>query len=364
MPVTGTVVIATDGNIYVPTSTYLYVFDSEGQNLAEISVSYGISTSPAIASNGNLYIGDSGGSLSSISPLGTRQWWLSVSSGYPILSSPAIAADGSIYFGAYNNRVYAVSKTGVVLWTYTGPPHSSPIVYSSPAIASNGYIYIGLKAGYLCILSPTGSLMGSFITYLSAEFGYNSPSIGPDGTVYIGDASGYVYALNPSTGGNPTLKWTYKTGYGVTSVAIASDGTLWFGSSNGYLYNLYPSGSLLFQYSLAGAATGPPSITADGTVYIASGYYINAIYRSSTSLKEASSSIQSSGDDSKVYIESFFQMKLQDWSFKMHGEKWTSAGTAFTMVGAVASFLFVGVFLVKYHAKSKNQDTNEVVSSI
>jgi hypothetical protein len=90
-------------------------------------------------------------------------------------------------------------------------------------------------------------------------------------------------------------------------------------------------------------------------VYVVSGNLLAAIYVPTNAIVPT---------QSKLNIEAFLQLKLQYWSVKMHGQKWTSAGTAFIMVGAVASFLCLGVFLVKYFAKSKTQDTDEVVSSI
>jgi outer membrane protein assembly factor BamB len=282
-----TAAIAANGNVYFPSYNELYGFNPQGSRVFYYQNISSYYASPAIGSNGNIYIGDTGGYFSSITSQGSVQW--RAYTGGPIYSSPAITADGMIYFGGYNNFVWALTTSGSVLWTYFEPfiSYSDNIVYSSPAIDSNGYIYIGLLSFNLCVLSPTGSHVGSFTGYSYASFGYNSPSIGPNGTVYIGNSDGYVYALSPSTGGNPTLKWSYYNGgYPVTSVAVASDGTLWFGS-NVYLYNLYPSGSVRSIYSnevqisssnYLGISRNPPSITADGTVYIGTANYLSAIY--------------------------------------------------------------------------------------
>ena len=302
---TATAVISANGDVYYPTTQYLYGFSPQGSQVFFYQNMNQYYASPAIGSNGNIYIGDIGGNFVSITPKGLGQW--NVATGGPICSSPAIAADGTIYFGGYNNEVWAIASSGSVLWRYTNAYAPYTSVYSSPAIDSNGYIYIGLASGNLCVLSPNGNHVGSFTGESSASFGYNSPSIGPDGTVYIGDSSGYVYALNPSTGGNPTLKWAHKTtGYFVTSVAVASDGTLWFGSNNAYLYNLYPSGSIRNSYYIGSGASGPPSVTADGTVYIGAGSYLKATYVATNAIKSTHSYSRSlrSVDFSKDTIES------------------------------------------------------------
>ena len=56
-------------------------------------------------------------------------------------SSPAIGSDGTVYVGSYDNRLYAINgKSGVKLWEYeTG----GAIGESSPAIGSDGTVYVG-----------------------------------------------------------------------------------------------------------------------------------------------------------------------------------------------------------------------------
>ena len=55
--------------------------------------------------------------------------------------SPAIGSDGTVYVGSYNDKLYALSgKTGDKLWEFEtrGP------VGSSPAIDSDGTVYVCL----------------------------------------------------------------------------------------------------------------------------------------------------------------------------------------------------------------------------
>jgi outer membrane protein assembly factor BamB len=57
-----------------------------------------------------------------------------------VFSSPAIGSDGTVYVGSLDNKLYAINgKTGVKLWEFeTGRP-----VPSSPAIGSDGTVYVG-----------------------------------------------------------------------------------------------------------------------------------------------------------------------------------------------------------------------------
>ena len=55
-------------------------------------------------------------------------------------SSPAIGSDGTVYVGSYDNKLYAINpKSGVKLWEFK----TGFYVYSSPAIGSDGTVYVG-----------------------------------------------------------------------------------------------------------------------------------------------------------------------------------------------------------------------------
>ena len=56
-------------------------------------------------------------------------------------SSPAIGSDGTVYVGSWDKKLYAINgKSGVKLWEFeTG----GAIVSSSPAIGSDGTVYVG-----------------------------------------------------------------------------------------------------------------------------------------------------------------------------------------------------------------------------
>ena len=62
-----------------------------------------------------------------------------------IESSPAIASDGTIYVGSDDNKLYAIYPNGTLKWTYT----TGDLIESSPAIASDGTIYVGSDDGKL-----------------------------------------------------------------------------------------------------------------------------------------------------------------------------------------------------------------------
>ena len=59
--------------------------------------------------------------------------------GDSVSSSPAIGSDGTVYVGSGDNKLYAINgKTGVKLWEF----ETGRGVYSSPAIGSDGTVYV------------------------------------------------------------------------------------------------------------------------------------------------------------------------------------------------------------------------------
>ena len=62
-----------------------------------------------------------------------------------VSSSPAIGSDGTVYVGSDDNKLYALSgKRGVKLWEFK----TRVEVDSSPAIGSDGTVYVGSNKLY------------------------------------------------------------------------------------------------------------------------------------------------------------------------------------------------------------------------
>ena len=70
---------------------------------------------------------------------GVKLW--EFETGDVVYSSPAIGSDGTVYVGAsYDNKLYAINgKSGVKLWEFK----TGHIVLTSPAIDSDGTVYVG-----------------------------------------------------------------------------------------------------------------------------------------------------------------------------------------------------------------------------
>jgi outer membrane protein assembly factor BamB len=117
---------------------------------------------------------------------GTLKW--SFPTGDDVYSSPAIGSDGTIYVGSKDNKLYAINPDGTLKWSF----NTGGWVWSSPAIGSDGTIYVGSYDNKLYAINPDGTLKWSFTTGSSVS---SSPAIGSDGTIYVGSCDYKLYAI-------------------------------------------------------------------------------------------------------------------------------------------------------------------------
>ncbi|BAU26527.1 outer membrane protein assembly factor BamB [Aneurinibacillus soli] len=257
--------IASDGTIYIGSNDgNLYAIKPDGTKKWEFLTGGSINSSPTIASDGTIYIGSNDGKLYAINPDGTKKWEFLI--GSSIYSSPTIAADGTIYIGSNNGSLYAIDGKGTKKWEFP----TGDIIKSSPAIAADGTIYIGSYDKKIYAIKPDGTEKWQFSTqnYISS-----SPAIAADGTIYIGNNDGKLYALKP----NGIEKWEFETDNTIQGApAIAADGTVYVASNDGNLYALKPDGTKKWRFQTNGELPVSPIISADGTIYI--GNYDKKIY--------------------------------------------------------------------------------------
>ena len=192
-----------------------------------------IFSSPAIATDGTVYIGSNDNKLHAINSDGSAKW--TFTTGDWVDSTPAIGSDGTIYFGSWDNQLYAINPMdGSKLWDF----NTSSSIIASPAIGVEGRIYFGSKDEFFYALESNGSL--AWETYIGNAI-TSSAAIGQDGTIYFGDENGTFHALNQ----DGSTKWTYEvddiadTNKSIlSSPAIDLSGNLYFGSGNGYCYSI------------------------------------------------------------------------------------------------------------------------------
>ncbi len=250
--------IGTDGTIYVGSEDYfLYAVNSEGKLKWRFRAGDMIDSSPAIGTDGTIYVGSDDHYLYALNPDGTRRWRFTTFG--VIRSSPAIGTDGTIYVGSNDGSLYAINPDGTQKWEYD----TGNSVQGSPAIGSDGTIYI-CSYYSLYAINPDGTQKWEYDTGNSVQ---GSPAIGSDGTIYVGSFD-TLFAVNP----DGSFKWEYRLSFDIlaSSPAIGSDGTIYFGSSDGVMYAINPDGTLKWSYDTGSSIYSSPAIGADGTIYFGS----------------------------------------------------------------------------------------------
>jgi len=266
--------IGSDGIIYVGSwDNKLYAINPDGTQKWVFSTEGSAESSPAIGADGTIYVGSDDNKLYAINPDGTQKW--AFSTGHRVESSPAIGSDGTIYVGSYDNKLYAVNPDGSQKWAFS----TGNYVESSPAIGSDGTIYVGSWDNKLYAINPDGTQKWAFSTGYGVE---SSPAIGSDGTIYVGSSDENLYAINP----DGTEKWAFSTGnYVYSSPAIGLDGTIYVGSWDNKLYAINPDGSQKWAFSTPNDVFSSPAIGSDGIIYVGSDDgNLYAIYGSSGGL--------------------------------------------------------------------------------
>jgi len=343
--------VGSDGSIYVGTRDNTLLSLNSNGTVKWISPGLGdIRSSPIIGPDGTIYIADSnaiiaGGYLYAIDPANGHQKW-SYQTGNVYDQSPAVDSNGVVYIGCADNFVHAIDAGGSEIWRFPGqggpfssiaigknqtlyfvatggsgyqgylyavgpPPPSSPIwpmfrhnsfhtgkspnmgpttsnlkwsvdtgpfsvnpagLFSSPAIDASGTVYIGgnsLRAYY-----PDGTLKWEFNSESSPFM--SSPAIGNNGIIYAAELVGRLYALDPTTGREITRCGITNLIY--SSPVIGPDGIIYFGSTNvgsisGKVHAINPEPKPMpeiWTSTTIGPVSSSPAIGLDGSIYVGS----------------------------------------------------------------------------------------------
>ena len=264
--ISSTPAVAGSGTVYVgSTDGHLYAFSSTGALRWRYEAGEIGDSGPAIGADGTIYIASIDGKLHAVNSVGSALWTRSVSS-TAYGSTPAIASDGTIYFRA-DERLYAFTPTGSTKWSVALPGGT----YSSPVIGSDGTVYVG-STGRLTAFTSTGAEKWSYS--VSGDV-FSSPAIGADGTLYFGslntvNPTGRLHAVRAD--GSP--RWSIALGSGreiSSSPVLGPDGTLYVASYDANLYAVTSSGAVKWTYRLGDEVrASSPAVDAEGRVYIGS----------------------------------------------------------------------------------------------
>ncbi len=279
-----------DGTLYVAGGSNLYAVNPDGTlkwsyksshgcfTPPNIDRSYGMGSTPAVDTNGNVYICASYDPANTmylycITPAGSLKWVSPSLTGWPMYASPAIAADGTIYVNAPNGYLYGIDSNGVIKYIFTSLHGSAQ---SSPAIATNGMVYSvayhSTDGHTLCAIRNASIIWTNFFPG-SASGGRSSPAIGSNGVIYL-SAGQNVYAV----GTNGSTIRTWSTGSTIySSPAVDSNGMVYVGSGSSlYSFNS-ASGATNWIRPVDGVVTSSPAIDNNGNLYFGDDIYLYSV---------------------------------------------------------------------------------------
>jgi outer membrane protein assembly factor BamB len=275
---TGSPAIASDGTIYVTSfPNGLYALNGDG-TLRWRNESAWSTNAPAIASDGTVYT-TNGGGVHAVDPAGTQRWIFTAQTGS---SSPSVDSDGNIYVGTSDGIVYALRPDGSELWHHAiGAP-----IQTTPAIGADGTVFVGADDGGLRAIAPGG--LPSWTFYNAHGAMRASPVVGPDGTIFVGDNGGELFCNGTiqAINSDGSLRWSQcSDSWIVGSGAVGADLRLYIGVTQ-YLVGLSTeTGCLEWVYD-AGQRIRAAPMLVDGRAYIASNDTLHAV-GSATSLATA-----------------------------------------------------------------------------
>ena len=235
---------------------------------------------PAVADDGTIYVHTQAGYrpdgmrcisgdsyLFAVGPDGTEKWHYALNGGAAVfrggfLSSPAIGSDGTVYVGSADTGLYAIDPAGTLDWVVS-PSLTS--IQASPAIGPDGTIYISVFD--LHAYEPDGD------PKWTADLGDGapnaaSPSVGAGGTIYACFLNPWAcHAVSPAG----TSQWSIPFDAGATTPAIGADGAIYFANgwseADGRLLAVEPTGAERWHRDFPYNAIDSPVIGSDGRLY-------------------------------------------------------------------------------------------------
>jgi outer membrane protein assembly factor BamB len=268
-----TAAIDETGRIFIgDRANKMWALESDGDTIWDYNIGNDgdVASSAAITPSGTIIMaGSFNGIVFALAPNNGAKLWDHPSGATVAYSSPALGTDGTIYVGTTKGYLRAINPNGTFKWErYTG----GRIRYAPPVVASDGTIYIGSSAG-LHAVSPTGTLLWTFDTEGRVAA---APALAADGTIYVGSlgrAGGFLaafYALEPD--GDEI--WRYQPSGSRNqfrgSPVVDFNGDIYV-TSGEKLVSLDADGDLRWQFGTLSRRQFPstPAIAADGTLYFA-----------------------------------------------------------------------------------------------
>jgi len=232
--VDGAPTVAPDGTIYVTGGPYLLAVSPAGEVRWRFRARGPfLLSSPALDSDGTLYIGSVDDHVYAVAPYGRMRW--EFRTGHDVSSSPVIGDDGTIYVGSDDDHVYALTRDGEERWR----ADLDGYVRAPVALGRRGDVIAAVYGPHPRVVSldaRTGEERWYFPVTVSdsPELGVASgPLVDADGNIFFGAQDDFLYGLSP----DGQMRWIHQAGADIDSAPVLrEDGTLLVGCDDGYLY--------------------------------------------------------------------------------------------------------------------------------
>jgi hypothetical protein len=212
-----------------------------------------ISSQPALAADGTIYVTSQDKKLYALRSNGTERW--AYTTGGVIMASPVVREDGSIVVASSDNTITTLEANGSRRWVYNAS--ASQAFELTPAVTQDGIVYSISSDGELHAIRQDGQKLWT----TSLGIAKTSPVVMSDGAIVVGTANGYLQALNS----DGSLRWVSKIFADALALALDAEGQIFVLQSQGKLLRLSKSGLLLSEQTVASAPITSASISISGS---------------------------------------------------------------------------------------------------
>ena len=202
-----------DQKIYAPNeNNYLYALDPSGNLVWSFKTQAALWAPPASDSQ-YLYLAGMDHNIYKLDPASGQQVWSSGDLGGAMNGTPAIDSNGVLYVGTFNSELLAVnSQDGKVLWKVSTAEQGSnvkPWVWASPLLVGDT-IYFGDLNGTMHALGLDGKVKWSVQPDpATSHRAIVDKALVVNDTLYFSSETGTLFALDISNG---TTRWSKPIG--------------------------------------------------------------------------------------------------------------------------------------------------------
>jgi outer membrane protein assembly factor BamB len=221
-----------NGDLVTAAGRDVWSFTRDGRAVWRFEAQGKIFATPAIDTDGSIYVGSQDDAFYALAPDGRMRWTHRTRA--DVDSAPVIDEDGRVYVGSDDKRVYAFERDGTLKWTHEVPG----FVRGPLGLSADGLLLVptyGPHPALVALDRVRGEERWAFATTAaqSEDFGIASgPMVDRDGTIFFGAQDDYLYALSPAG----ALRWIFEAGHDIDPTPlITPSGLLVFGSDEGFV---------------------------------------------------------------------------------------------------------------------------------